>query len=200
MKSMVARVGILSACIALCAGIGACETRARVAQWECRVCGKRVQSFVDDDLGAKDLLREDAQWGRIFQLMDKSRKLDPCRGPSRTHDLVKKGTTTLALKAIAEDAKSFAVVKGGRTLGDVRLTRWECMLCNRPFWSLSDEDLNIRAWDRQPERIFALKEKRPIQKCPTRGYYGHVFKKKGTSSVRSWEIAEHLHEIFWVKD
>lgn len=197
--ALLAGLPLVVACL-LSAGAAGADVKMNVVRYKCLVCNKRFYSFAGDALDSRELARDREQLRRVFQLKDRGKNLDPCRGGFKTHRFEKTGTESLSVKAIAENAAAFAAVKDGGVLSGISLTAWECMLCGKPFYSLGDENLNIREWARQPERVFNLKGKRPIQKCSARGYHGHVFKKKTAGAARSYDIAGHAEDIYWVKD
>ena len=75
---------------------------------------------------------------------------------------------------------------------------WECCYCKKHFYSLNDENLNIRDWEFQTQFLFNLKGQ-AIPKCSAPETWGHIFFPKRTGSVKSFEIAQLVYDIYWVK-
>lgn len=176
------------------------ETKINVYRYHCKDCNGTFFSFKGDALDSRELLDTSNQIKRVHQLANRDRLLDSCRG-RQAHSFVRRGENSVSLGLIASNLERFAVVKDGGSV-NVGFKTWECMLCGKTFYSIGRQNLNIRRWDDQPNKIFSLKGKRGIEKCSARGYYGHVFKEKSEGSISSYELAKPgiLEKIFWVQE
>lgn len=176
------------------------ETKINVYRYHCQDCGGTFFSFKGDALDSRELLDTSNQIKRVHQLANRDRLLDSCRG-RQAHAFVRRGENSVSLGFIAGNLDRFAVVKDSGSV-NVGFKTWECMLCGKTFYSIGRQNLNIKHWYDQPNRIYSLKGRRGIPKCEARGYYGHVFKEKSEGSISSYELARAsiLERIYWVQD
>ena len=79
------------------------------------------------------------------------------------------------------------------------LNKLECFICKKPFYSFRGENLNIKEWYNQQNKLFNLKGRKAIFKCKE-GYYGHVFKNLSSGSTNSNEISKLADQLYFVFD
>ncbi len=166
-----------------------------IVEYECLVCDKIFYSFKGDPLDHKDFRDEGRQLSRFTQLGNRGKSLEECKG-IKSHVFNKKREGSAKMDFIAKNAHRFVVLKDGGSLNG-SLNEWECFICKKPFYSLNDDNLNIKEWDEQQNYLFNLKGQ-PIYRCKD-GYYGHVFMPKKEGSFRSNELATVAHDLYWTK-
>lgn len=198
MKKLFLSGVILSLILSSCPAFS--ETKINVYRYQCHDCGNTFFSFKGDALDSRELLDTSNQIKRVHQLANRDRLLDSCKG-RQAHAFVRRGENSVSLGLIASNLERFAVVKDSGSI-NIGFKTWECMLCGKTFYSIGRQNLNIRRWDDQPNKIFSLKGKRGIERCTARGYYGHVFKEKSEGTISSYELArpDILEKIYWVQD
>ncbi|MBQ6738854.1 MAG: hypothetical protein IJP41_10450 [Synergistaceae bacterium] len=176
------------------------EIKFNFNQYKCLVCDKIFESFPGDELDRKDF-KDKQQLNRIFQFLDRGRNFPECKNGFKTHIFEKKGTTSGSLRDLTNSSRAqrFGVIKDGGSLSGINLTEWECLYCKKHFFSLNKENLNIRDWEQQPNYIYNVKG-RPISKCSNSKVYGHIFYPKKTGSVRSYDLAKIIDNLYWVKN
>ena len=170
--------------------------------YKCLVCDKVFQSFPGDELDRKDLRDEKDQIRRIFQYKDRGKNLPQCKNGFKGHVFEKKGTNTTGLSSLARSSSMseyFGIIKDGGSLSGIKLTEWECVYCKKHFYSLNDENLNIRDWELQTNFLYNMKGN-AIPKCSVPGTWGHIFFPKKTGSVKSYELATIIYDLYWVKN
>ena len=168
--------------------------------YKCLVCDKLFQSFPGDNLDAKDF-KDQQQLRRIFQFGDRGKNFPECKNGFKYHIFEKKGTNTTGLSSLRNSsmASNVGIVKDGGSLSGINLTEWECVYCKKHFYSLNNENLNIRDWELQTGFLFNMKGQ-AIPKCTKPGVWGHIFYPKKTGSVKSYELATIAYDLYWVKN
>lgn len=189
---------VFAALFAAAVGTASADPKITMNAYKCLACDKVFQSFQGDELDKKDFRDEKEQLKRVFQFKDRGKNLPPCK-KFKYHIFDKKGTTTSGISWVTRgDTERLAVIKDGGSLSGVKLTEWECCYCKKHFYSLNDENLNIRDWEFQTQFLFNLKGQ-AIPKCSAPETWGHIFFPKRTGSVKSFEIAQLVYDIYWVK-
>ena len=169
--------------------------------YKCLVCDKSFQSFQGDQLDAKDFRDGNTQLRRVFQFANRSKNFPECKNGFKYHVFEKKATNTTGLSSLRNSSMSenVAVIRDGGTLSGLSLTEWECVYCKKHFYSLNNENLNIRDWELQTSFLYNLKGQ-AIQKCSSPDTWGHIFFPKKTSSVKSYELSTIVYDLYWVKN
>ena len=169
--------------------------------YKCLVCDKSFQSFQGDQLDAKDFRDGNTQLRRVFQFANRSKNFPECKNGFKYHVFEKRGTNTTGLSSLRNSSMSenVAVIRDGGTLSGLSLTEWECVYCKKHFYSLNNENLNIRDWELQTSFLYNLKGQ-AIQKCSSPDTWGHIFFPKKTSSVKSYELSTIVYDLYWVKN
>ncbi|MCR5347271.1 MAG: hypothetical protein K6E38_05780 [Fretibacterium sp.] len=182
------------------AGCASADPKISFTVYQCLACDKLFQSFPGDQLERKEFRKGDEQLKRVFQFGNRGKNFPPCR-KFKYHIFEKKGTNSTGLSTLSKSsmAENVAVVRDGGSLSGITLTEWECVYCKKHFYSLNNENLNIRDWERQRSYLFNLKG-RPIPECSARDVWGHIFYPKKTSSVKSYELAVIVNDLYWVKN
>ena len=127
------------------------ETKINVYRYHCQDCGGTFFSFKGDALDSREFLSTSEQIKRVHQLANRDRLLDSCRG-RQAHAFVRRGENSVSLGLIASNLERFAVVKDSGSIS-IGFRTWECMLCGKTFYSIGRQNLNIRRWDDQPNKI-----------------------------------------------
>ena len=127
------------------------ETKINVYRYHCQDCGGTFFSFKGDALDSRELLSTSEQIKRVHQLANRDRLFDSCRG-RQAHAFVRRGENSVSLGLIASNLERFAVVKDSGSIS-IGFRTWECMLCGKTFYSIGRQNLNIRRWDDQPNKI-----------------------------------------------
>ena len=168
--------------------------------YKCLVCDKLFQSFPGDNLDAKDFKDKDPQLRRIFQFGNRGKNFPECKNGFKHHVFDKKGTNSTGLSSLVNSsmAEHVGVIRDGGTLNGINLTEWECVYCKKHFYSLNNENLNIRDWELQRNYLYNLKGQ-AIQKCSKPDVWGHIFVPKTTGSVKSYELATIVYDLYFVK-
>ena len=192
---------VFAALFAAAVGTASADPKVTFNAYKCLACDKIFQSFQGDELDRKDFKEERDQLKRVFQFGDRGKNLPSCR-KFKYHIFNKIGTNTTGLSNLARSssmAEAVAVVRDGGTLSGIKLTEWECLYCKKHFYSLNDENLNVRDWEFQTNFLFNMKG-RAIPKCTSKETLGHIFFPKTTGSVRSYELATIANDLYWVKN
>jgi len=166
------------------------------------VCDKIFHSFPGDRLDSKEFRGENDQLRRVFQFKDRGKNFPQCKNGFKYHIFAdKKSTNTTGLSALTNSnfAEIVAVIRDGGALSGISLTEWECLYCKKHFYSLNNENLNIRDWEQQTTYLRNLKGQ-AIQKCSYPETWGHIFIPKKTGSVKSYEIATIVYDLYYVDD
>ena len=168
--------------------------------YKCLICDRLFMSFPGDNLDAKDF-KDKEQLRRVFRFSDRGKNLQECKNGFKSHVFEKKGSNTTGLSSLANsNAKDMtAVIRDGGSLNSIKLTEWECLYCKKHFYSLNDENLNIRDWELQTSFLYNMKGQ-AIQKCSYPETWGHIFVQKKTGSVKSYELATIVYDLYWVKN
>ena len=168
--------------------------------YKCLICDRLFQSFPGDNLDAKDF-KDKEQLRRVFRFSDRGKNLQECKNGFKSHVFEKKGSNTTGFSSLANSsAKDMtAVIRDGGSLNSIKLTEWECLYCKKHFYSLNDENLNIRDWELQTSFLYNMKGQ-AIQKCSYPETWGHIFVQKKTGSVKSYELATIVYDLYWVKN
>ncbi len=169
--------------------------------YKCLACDKLFMSFPGDALDDKKFKDESEQLRRVFQFKDRGKNLPPCR-KFKYHIFDKKGTNSTGLSSLARSssaAELTGVIRDGGSLSGISLTEWECVYCKKHFYSLNEENLNIRDWEQQTNYLYNMRGQ-AIPKCNAPDTYGHVFEPKRTGSVKSYELATIVYDLYWVKN
>ena len=168
--------------------------------YKCMVCDKYFQSFPGDNLDAKDF-RDQQQLRRVFQFGNRGKNFEECKNGFKYHIFEKKGTDTTALSNLKNStmAERVGVIKDGGSLNGINLTEWECVYCKKHFYSLNNENLNVRDWELQTVILYNMKGQ-AIPKCNAPDVWGHIFFPKKTGSVKSYELATIAYDLYWVKN
>lgn len=192
-------LGVFVVLLALAAGRASADPKATFTAYKCLACDKIFMSFPGDKLDANDFKKESDQLRRVFQFKDRGKNLPPCR-QFKYHIFEKKGESTSGISWLARgDTERLAVVRDGGALSGIKLTEWECVYCKKHFYSLNDENLNVRDWELQTSFLFNLKGQ-AIPKCTAPDVWGHIFFPKKTGSVKSYELATIVYDLYWVKN
>ena len=191
--------GAFVALLGLAAGCAFADPKVTFTVYRCLACDKMFQSFPGDKLDSNEFKKESDQLRRVFQFRDRGKNLPPCRR-FKYHVFDRKGEATSGLSWFARgDTERFAVLRDGGTLSGIKLTEWECVYCKKHFYSLNDENLNIRDWELQTSFLFNIRGQ-AIPKCTSKDTWGHVFFPKKTGSVKSYELATIVYDLYWVKN
>ena len=186
----------------MAAGCAWADPRITFTVYKCMVCDKEFYGFPGDPpLDDKKFKDTPEQLKRMFKFVDYgSKNLNQCKNGFKTHIFDKKGTKDFTVSSLTRFswAENVVVFKDGGALNNVKLTTWECVYCKKPFYSINDENLNIRDWEQQGSYVMNLKG-RGLQKCPKPGVLGHAFYLKSTGSVSSYNLAKKADDIYWVK-
>ena len=168
--------------------------------YKCLACDKLFQSFPGDKLDAKELKKENDQLKRVFTFSNRSKNFPECK-KFKYHIFEYKGTNTTGLSALTSSsfADNVAVIRDTGVLSGINLTEWECVYCKKHFYSINEENLNIRDWERQTDYLYNLKGQ-AIPKCTKEGVLGHIFYPKTTGSVKSYELSTIVYDLYWVKN
>ena len=169
--------------------------------YKCLVCDKSFQSLPGDNLDAKDFKDGDIQLKRVFQFANRGKNFPECKNGFKYHIFEKRGTNTTGLSSLRHSsmAENVAVIRDGGNLSGISLTEWECLYCKKHFYSFNNENLNIRDWELQTGFLYNLKGQ-AIQKCSYPKTWGHIFIPKKTGSVKSYELATIVYDLYWVKN
>ena len=168
--------------------------------YKCKVCDKTFYSFQGDQIDDKKFKDKPEQLKRIFTFANRSKNFPECKNGFKTHIFDKKGTTPMKVSDLAKSnfIEKLAVLRDGGALNTIKLTEWYCVYCKKVFYSINDENLNIRDWERQRDFLFNLKGQQ-IYKCTAKDVLGHVFYPRTTGSVKSYELCTIVHDLYWVK-
>ncbi|MBQ9594247.1 MAG: hypothetical protein IJR35_00120 [Synergistaceae bacterium] len=198
MRKLFALILVLILASAACADI-----KLEMIRYKCIDCGKEFMGFRGDtsidDSKTPNMKDPKYQLSHVFQLGNKDKNLPECSHGIKFHKFRKTGEVSYSISTLTNYLHAIAAVKDGGSL-NAKLQEWECVLCKKHYYSLGNEELNIRDWEKQPEYIFNLKGK-AIPKCEKLGghLYGHVFEPTNSGSGRSYRIAELADRIYWVK-
>ncbi|MBQ9419758.1 MAG: hypothetical protein IJU31_05205 [Synergistaceae bacterium] len=184
----------------LSAGCACADPKVTFNVYKCLVCDKLFQSFPGDNLDAKDF-RDKEQLRRVFRFTDRGKNLQECKNGFKSHVFEKKGSNTTGFSSLANSGLKdiTAVIRDGGSLNSIKLTEWECLYCKKHFYSLNDENLNIRDWELQTSFLYNMKGQ-AIPKCSYPETWGHIFVQKKTGSVKSYELATIVYDLYWVKN
>ena len=174
----------------LSAGVAWADPRITMTVYKCMVCDKEFYSFPGDALDKKE-----------YKVVDYgSKNLNQCKNGFKTHIFDKKGTKDFTVSNLTRFswAEYVGIIKDGGALNGIKLTEWTCGYCKKPFYSINDENINIRNWEQQGSYVMNLKG-RGLQKCTKPGVLGHAFYLKSTGSVNSYTLARKADDIYWVK-
>ena len=168
--------------------------------YKCLACDKLFHSFPGDKLDIKEFRKGEEQLKRVFMFSNRGKNLPDCK-KFKYHIFDLKGTNTTTLSSLASSsfADNVAVIRDTGVLSGIKLTEWECVYCKKHFYSLNDENLNIRDWEQQRNYLFNLKGQ-AIPKCSKPDVWGHIFYPKTTGSVKSYELATIVYDLYWVKN
>ena len=179
------------------------DIKCEMVQYKCMDCGKEFMAFKGDTSldGSqnKNMLDPRYQLSHVYQLGNKDNNFPDCSSHSKAHRFKNRGERSQNISMLTYYLNSIAAVKDGGSL-NIKLQEWKCVLCGRNYYTLGNEELNIRDWEKQQEFIFNLNGK-AIPECPKKGkhLYGHVFEPTNSSSGHSYDIAKNLSKIYWVK-
>ncbi len=185
----------------LLTGSAFADPKVSFTVYKCLVCDKMFHSFPGDQLDTKEFRDGKNQLKRVFQFANRSKNFPECKNGFKYHIFEKKGTNTTGLSSLRHStmAENVAVIRDGGTLNGISLTEWECVYCKKHFYSLNNENLNIRDWELQTSFLYNLKGQ-AIQKCSYPETWGHIFVPKKTGSVKSYELSTIVYDLYWVKE
>ncbi len=192
--------------LALMTGCAFANAKISIVQYKCLICQRYYYGFDGDELDSETLNDPDIQPKRVFQLLDRGKNLETCSTNFKAHVFEKKGTASKPLSEIIKNASRFAVVRDGPNLKNTDISEWVCMApdCKQDkIYTLNDENLMIRDWEAQTDKIFSLKGGRKIPKCKSRYTFGHAFFRSASmrhASVKSYDIAQLAYDIYYVKE
>lgn len=182
------------------------NAKVSIVQYKCLICQKYFYGFDGDELDSEELNDPDIQPKRVFQLLDRGKNLEPCSSNFKAHVFDKKGTASKPLSEIIRNASRIAVVKDGPNLKNADISEWVCMApdCKQDkIYTLNDENLMIRDWEAQIDKIVSIKGGRKIPKCKSRYTFGHAFFRSASMRhvpVKSYDIAQLAYDIYYVKE
>ena len=192
-------VMLMASCVNLSADMASANPKINFISYQCRVCGKMFESLPGDDLTAKDVSGKE-QMRRVFQFSNRGKNFPECKNGMKFHALEKKGSISAGLDVLCNPfAETVGVIRDGGALSGISLTEWECVYCKKHYYSLNNENLNIRDWEQQTSYLYNLK-RQAIPKCTVPGTWGHIFFPKTTGSVKSYELATIVYDLYWVKN
>ena len=168
------------------------DPRITFTTYKCLGCDKIFQSFPGDQLERDDFKKESDQLRRVFRFGDRGKNFEPCK-KFKYHIF-----NNLSGIAGTNAADITAVVRDGGSLSGISLTEWECVYCKKHFYSLNNENLNVRDWEYQTQFLFNMK-RQAIPKCSAPDTWGHIFQPVKTGSVKSYELATIVYDLYWVK-
>ena len=185
------------------AGSACADIKLEMIRYKCIDCSKEFMGFkgdtsIDDSI-THNMKDPGYQLSHVFQLGNKDKNFPDCSHGHKFHKFRKNGEVSYNISTLTNYLHAIAAVKDGASL-NAKLQEWQCVLCKKHYYSLGNEELNIRDWEKQPDYIFNLKG-RAIPKCEKLGghLYGHVFEPANSGSGRSYDIAKLLDKIYWVK-
>ena len=200
---------LCAALLVLSSGSAFANATIPLVHYKCLACNEFFYSFDGDDLTHIDFITPEAQDSRFVQLADRSKKIKECPN-SRGHVFSKIGVKDVKMSNLADpDVKQrVVVIKGGKNLNHTTIASWycldvfECTTCKLgSCYTLNNENLVIRDWERQPELIVNLKDGKGIPKCTSTEAKGHAFYHNSRAeSVTSYQIATLINVLYWVKD
>ena len=182
------------------------DTKVRIVQYRCLVCDKYFYGFDGDELDSEELNDPDIQLNRVFQLGDRGKNLDPCKGGFKAHVFDKKGTAEKPISEVARNMSRIAVVKDGPNLKNTTISEWVCLAPDclaHTIYTLNDENLMITDWEQQIDKIISIKGNRKVPKCKSRYTFGHAFFRSASmnkESVKSYDIAQYAYDLYYVKN
>ena len=181
------------------AGCASADPRITFTVYKCLACDKLFMSFPGDQLERDDFKKESDQLRRVFRFGDRGKNFEPCK-KSKYHIFSKHGTDSTGLSSLAgtQMADVTAVIRDGGSLSGISLTEWECVYCKKHFYSLNNENLNVRDWEFQTQFLFNMK-RQAIPRCSAPDTWGHIFQPVKTGSVKSYELATIVYDLYWVK-
>ncbi|MCR5347272.1 MAG: hypothetical protein K6E38_05785 [Fretibacterium sp.] len=180
------------------------DAKIPIVQYQCLVCDKYFYGFDGDPLDSEELNDPDVQLKRVFQLENRGKNLDPCRGDFKAHVFDRIAVSSRPVSEVVRNMSRIAVLKDGPKLRGVTISEWSCMApdCLKSnMFTLNDDNLMITDWEQQTDKIFNLKGEK-ISKCKSRYIPGHAFWRnlsKKSSPVTSYEIAQRIYDIYYVK-
>ena len=185
------------------AGSAFADIKIDMIRYKCIDCGKEFMGFkgdtsIDDSI-THNMKDPGYQLSHVFQLGNKDKNFPECSHGHKFHRFRKNGEAARNISNLVYYLHAIAAVKDGASL-NAKLQEWQCVLCKKNYYTLGNEELNIRDWEKQPQYIFNLKNQ-AIAECTKKGshLYGHVFEPTNSGSGRSYEIAKLLEKIYWVK-
>ena len=190
-------LAVLLFCVLFPVGTAFAVTKVQIVEYQCRVCDKIYYSFKGDKLDDEKLMVQDVQLNRLSKLGEAGKRLEECKGGIKSHIFDKKREGEATMEFVSKNLQRFVAMKDGGSV-NATLTEWKCFICEKPFYSLNGEDLNIKEWDEQQNYLFSLKGQKPIYRCKE-GYYGHVFMPKKEGSFSSSELAIVVYDLYWSK-
>jgi hypothetical protein len=121
----------------------------------------------------------------------------------------KRVLTMLVMLALL--AAGFAVPASAKDSGDekvIPMKRWQCLLCDKSFWTFSSDLLEafpgrscLKDGAFQQSNFMYFHDKsRPIEKCTKFKDGGHIFAYKEYTNVSPKWLCEHRKEIIVLKD
>ncbi|MBR2209389.1 MAG: hypothetical protein IJ859_11330 [Synergistaceae bacterium] len=182
------------------------DAKVALVSYKCLICERYYFSFDGDELDSETLNDPDIQPKRVFQLLDRGKNLEPCSSNFKAHVFERKSAASKPLSEVIKNASRIAVVKDGPYLKNMDISEWQCMApdCKRDkIYTLNDENLMIRDWEAQTDKIFSLKGGRKIPKCQSRYTFGHAFFRSASmkhAPVKSYDIAQLAYDIYYVKN
>ena len=188
------------------AGCASADARVTIVRYQCLVCEEYFYGFDGDPLDSEEINDPDIQLRRVFQLGDRGKNLAPCSGNFKAHVFERKDASSRPMSEIVKNMSRIAVLRDGGNLNNTTLSGWRCMApdCGREhIYTLNDENLMIRDWEQQTDKIFSLKGDRKIPKCQSRYTWGHAFFRSSSMNrapVKSYDIAQQIYDIYWVKN
>lgn len=192
--------------LALLTGCAYADAKVALVSYKCLVCDRYYFSFDGDELDSETLNDPDIQPKRVFQLADRGKNLEPCSSNFKAHVFERKSSASKPLSEIIKNASRIAVVKDGPNLKNTTISEWQCMApdCLRSkIYTLNDENLMIRDWEAQLDKIISIKGGRKVPKCQSRYIFGHAFYRSASmdhASVKSYDIATLAYDIYYVKN
>ena len=182
------------------------DAKVPIVRYRCLICEKYFYGFDGDELDSEEINDPDIQLKRVFTLADRGKNLPPCSSNFKAHVFDKIDVSSKPMSEIAKNATRIAVLKDGPNLKGTTISDWHCMApdCMREqIYTLNDENLMIRDWEQQTDKIISLKGDRKIPKCQSRYIWGHAFYRSASidhASVKSYDIATLAYDIYYVKN
>ncbi len=205
MKKLILCVALL----ALSAGNAFANATIPLVHYRCLACREFFYSFDGDDLTHIDFITPEAQDAKFAQFANRGKKIQDCPN-SRGHVFSKIGVKDVKMANIADPdvQPRLVIIKGGKNLNHITLTTWycldifDCTSCKiGSCYTLNDENLIMKDWERQPEKIVNVKTGKGLPKCGSKEAPGHaLWHTKQNEPVTSEQIATLINVLYWVKD